>query len=182
MIITITGRMGSGKNTFLKLLNIPADYTVIDADTIGHQLLQNPQVIKQIESHFPLAVLNGSIHRLRLAKLVFPDNIKKLNAIMHPAITKEIKNIMTDNTIINAALLEALQLKHISDKVIFINTAINIVIERLKDTFSKKDILNRLKTQKSIDWYNAQADITINNNGNLDDLKKEIDSKCQNIF
>ncbi|OGI10330.1 MAG: dephospho-CoA kinase [Candidatus Margulisbacteria bacterium GWF2_35_9] len=182
MIITVTGRIGSGKDTVIKLLNVPAHYTIIDADAIGHQLLTHERIIQKVGEIFPSAVVNGTINRKALAKEAFPDRVELLNAIMHPEITKEIKNKLSKDTLINAALLDALNLKEISNTVIFINTEVNVSIDRLKDTFSKEDVLNRIKSQKPVDWYLSHADIVLNNNGSLEDLKKEISTKCQNLF
>ena len=174
--------MGSGKDTVVKLLDIPRNYKIIDADAIGHDLLGDHHIIRQIKEFFPTAIENQVVNRSTLAQLVFPNQVKILNNIMHSAMIARIKSMATGNAIINAALLDELEIKKMSDKIVFVSTSTDETVARLKDKFSKLDILNRLNTQNPISWYNSQSDITIENNGSIEDLKKELAKKCQNLF
>lgn len=182
MIITLTGRMGSGKNTVLSLLPVPSDYIVMDADLIGHELLTRDYVIQQILNSFPTAVEEGKINRKKLAELVFPNKVNVLNQIMHPYLIEEIHSYLRPGTIINSALPMELKLIGLSDVVIFVDSSDAIIKERLKDKFEVQDIEKRLESQNSRDWYLQIADIVIDNNGTLEELKLETDKKCKNLF
>ena len=181
MIIVVTGRIGSGKDTVLNLLNIPNTYKIIDADKLGHEVLEKKSVIEKIAVQFPSAIIAGVVDRKILAKLVFPNNIKKLNCIVHPEM-RAILEKLSGKVVINAALLDELKLAKLADKVIFVDKSERRIYEHLKNKFYKKDIKKRLKAQHKIMWYRKRADIIVKNNGSLEDLKKEIATKCQSLF
>ncbi len=182
MIITITGRIGSGKDTVLSLLNIPTSYKILDGDKIGHEVLEMPEIISKIHHLFPQAILEGKVNRSLLAKMVFPHRIHQLNAIVHPEIRKIIGQRATGNVIINAALLDELKLRKLSNKIIFVDTLKASLYRRLNSKMYKRDIKKRLQAQHTRGWFQKRADIIIHNNGSLSDLKLEILSKCQNLF
>lgn len=182
MIITITGRMGTGKNTFIKLLPTPIDYIVVDADVIGHEILTRDYVIKKISHVFPNVIEEGMVNRKKLAESVFPDKIQQLNSIVHPYLIEEVHSNLRPNMIIHSALPKELKLIGLSDLVITIDSSDKVIEERLKEKFSKEDILNRLKAQNTKEWYKSIADIVIENNGTLEELQQEIAKKCKNLF
>jgi dephospho-CoA kinase len=182
MIITVTGRMGSGKNTVMAMLPLSSDYKVIDADEIGHELLTRSYVVSRIALSFPEAVEEGVINRKKLAELAFPDKVNILNQIVHPYLIEEIHSHLHPNMLIHSALPKELKLIELSDLMIFIDSTDKTIKERLKDKFSEDDIVNRLKAQNTRKWYQEIADVVIDNNGTIEDLKKEIDKKCKNLF
>ena len=68
---------------------------VIDADAMGHRLLEGDPVIqKDVTDAFgPEIIENGALSRERLAALVFSNvrALARLNAILHPAIIRSIQ-------------------------------------------------------------------------------------------
>ncbi len=182
MIITLTGRMGSGKNTVLGLLKLPSDYKIIDADVIGHELLTRDYVREQISFSFPEAIEEGQINRKKLAELVFPNKVSMLNQIVHPYLIEEIHSHLHPKMLINSALPRELKLIELSDIIIFVDSSDSTIKKRLQDKFSSDDIDKRLKSQHSREWYLDIADIVLNNNSSLEDLEKEIEKKCIDLF
>ncbi|MDD2412970.1 MAG: dephospho-CoA kinase, partial [Bacteroidales bacterium] len=86
--IGITGSIASGKSSIVRFLEI-LEFPVFNADLAGRELLQSPQIIKQITVHFGLEIMNGeNIDRKKLANIVFQDEkqLKTLNSIIHPAV------------------------------------------------------------------------------------------------
>ncbi len=173
--------MGSGKDTVIHLMDLPETYTILSADDLGHELLKDPEIIKEILRVFPNCLEKGLINRKHLANIVFPKRVNELNRIMHPALIKAIKEQLKENTIINAALLEELHLKPLSDKVVFVDAPDQTIIDRLK-RFPKQDTKTRLSVQKPVDWYKAQADYTLENNGSLEDLTEKVNTLCRDLF
>ncbi|NBV83093.1 nicotinate (nicotinamide) nucleotide adenylyltransferase [bacterium] len=88
-VLGITGRVGSGKTTASDYLSSQFTIELIDLDKVGHTLLTQPDVQADIRLAFGDQVFNdGVIDRKRLGQLVFssPDQLHRLNAIMHPRI------------------------------------------------------------------------------------------------
>lgn len=184
MIITVTGKIGCGKDSVCELLNQDKKYHIIDADKTAHSLLLNPDIIQEINKVF----FGGSFkarnrewesendpnlidYRKKLARVVFPFRVQELNAIIHPQLRKVIREQITDNCLINAALLSELKLKEISNLVVLVDSTFQNVKRRLSDKFYFKQLKKRWKSQKRIQWYRKQADIIIPNNGSKNDLR-----------
>ena len=102
----VTGSIGSGKSTFLKLIK-DRGYGVIDADLIAHKQLE---IIKNdIVAEFGEQILtNKKIDRKKIGEIVFNDDLKlkKLEAILHPRIRAEIVN--------QSKILEAIKKPYLS--------------------------------------------------------------------
>lgn len=182
MIITITGRAGAGKDSVIKWLELPSDYQVLDADFLGHECLKESSIMKRLEETFAGCVEGGVVNRKKLGLMVFPHRVKDLNKIVHPCLIQKIKDKLTPNTVIHAALLHELKLISISDRVILVDSSLENTLQRISSRFRKKDILRRLRAQRSLLWYRQQADIIIKNNGTLNDLQQSVKSLCQTLF
>ena len=92
MIIGITGGTGSGKTTFLKVVEEMGGLA-LDCDEIYHQLLKTDQsLLAAIEERFPGTVNEGELDRKALGNLVFSDEsaLQDLNRITHGAVKKEV--------------------------------------------------------------------------------------------
>ncbi len=93
-IIAITGGIGSGKSTALKILE-KLGYKAFNADKIYKELLLNEEFVCKISSEMGVSPLteNGRLvlDRKGIADLVFNDreSLNKLNDLTHPAIMKE---------------------------------------------------------------------------------------------
>src|SRR5215218_2744160 len=88
-ILGIVGGIGSGKSFVAALFAKNGAY-VIDADQLGHQALKNPEIKKQLQSIWGLAIFNqeGEVDRKKLATIVFTQATEKtrLEAIVFPFI------------------------------------------------------------------------------------------------
>ena len=84
--IGLTGSIGMGKTTVSRLFGrrgIP----VFDADATVHRLYAGP-LAAAVEAAFPGTVADGAVDRRQLAAAVVgkPDDLKRLEAIVHPAV------------------------------------------------------------------------------------------------
>jgi dephospho-CoA kinase len=86
----LTGGIASGKSVVAAVLR-ELGFTVLDADALGHQLIEPGQpAYEEIVTEFgqDLAAADGRIDRRKLGAMVFadPDKLTRLNAILHPRI------------------------------------------------------------------------------------------------
>src|SRR3954452_24232407 len=109
----LTGGIASGKSAVAGMLR-EMGFTVIDADSVGHSLIEPGQAAYQEGiSKFGASVLDGKgrVDRARLGMLVFADACKlaALNAILHPRVKREIARQFADLTKegVKAAFVEA---------------------------------------------------------------------------
>ena len=72
LVLGITGGSGSGKSQVCKLL-ASMGAQIIDADEIGHEVTNTPEVLKEIEVTFGKEMINqdGTLNRKKLGEVVF---------------------------------------------------------------------------------------------------------------
>ncbi|RUM59969.1 MAG: dephospho-CoA kinase, partial [Persephonella sp.] len=94
--VGLTGSIGTGKSTVLKLFNQLGAYTV-DVDKIVHQLYKRKDIQEKVKKEFG-DVFNedGSLNRKKVAKIIFnnPEKKKVLENIIHPEVRKEVKRFI----------------------------------------------------------------------------------------
>ncbi len=86
-IIALSGKIASGKSFVLQCFK-KLGFIVLNADELTKYLLMQPEIIAQIQVHFPKCVQNGVVVSAILSKLVFGDKSKQdlLESIMLPVI------------------------------------------------------------------------------------------------
>ena len=94
--VAVTGGLASGKTTVCHLLKEQGAY-VVDADALVHSLLVlestiGQQVVNLLGSGI---IVNHQIDRKKISDVVFsnPEKLKKLEAILHPAVRREINRL-----------------------------------------------------------------------------------------
>ena len=169
MIITVTGKSGSGKTTVSRMLKAAVGKSIIiDADKIGKSLLTKPQIKKKLVKSFSKGILSGSsISKKKLAEYAFRDrkSLAKLNNAVHPTLTTEIKKRIkkVNLNIIDAALYNELKLAAISDYTIVVKCNERIIKQRVT-----KEVYSRNK------FFKQPSGIFINNSGTLSETKKQL--------
>jgi dephospho-CoA kinase len=85
-VLGLTGSIGMGKSTTAKFFR-EAGVPVHDSDAAVHRLYEG-EAVAPVEAAFPGVTVDGRIDRTKLsAKLVGkPDEIKRLEAIVHPLV------------------------------------------------------------------------------------------------
>lgn len=89
-IVGITGSMGMGKSTLVKLLKKLGPYPVFEADQEIKKIYFCPNVLKQLKELNPKMVQGQTYHRFRLMKFIteHPQNLQKLENILYPELIK----------------------------------------------------------------------------------------------
>ena len=184
--IGLTGGLGTGKTTVLKLFKNSGAYT-IDADKLVHEILKKPSTIKKIAAVIGKDILIESaaktfINKKRMADIIFNDSQKRraVEKIIHPEVIKTAKDIKTkilakksDAIIVfEVPLLLEAGYEKIFDKIIVVYSSKANAVERLrKRGLSKEQALKRMNSQMPISRKKAYADFLINNNSNINALK-----------
>jgi dephospho-CoA kinase len=178
MIYGITGIFGCGKSTVAKLFK---GYRIINADKIGHKLLDKKPIKDKIIKKFGIPILTkNKIDRKKLKNIVFYNHkeLIKLNKIIHPYLIKEIKYQIKrqKKAVVDAALLIELKLHKYVDKVIVVRINKEKSIKRVlnKKKYNKKEINNIFKLQLSQKEKLKYADIVVDNSKSLTNTRKQI--------
>lgn len=193
MILGITGSIGSGKTTIAKLFS-KHHFNRIDADEIGHELMQkNVSIRRKLKNFFGNEIIdkNKDIDRKKLGEIVFNDKekLKKLNSIMHQLIITEIKNQIEKiqnkcgnaaKIIIDAPLLLETKARNLVDKVIVIRCDKRKIFVRNKN-FSRHEIEKILKLQMPLEKKLKYADFVIDNTKDFQHLGKQVENLLKKI-
>ena len=193
MILGLTGGIGSGKSTVSKIF-LSMGIKVFDADLIAKDILETEQVKEEIKEKLGKEFINlksNSVDKELLKKEVF-NNSKKLNilnGIVHPRVVdiykkkylefKDKKEIV----IFDVPLLFEVNFERYCDKVIVVDIDLKVQIERIKnrDNIDVALINKIIAAQMSREERNMKADILIENNGSLEELKQKIEKIIKDI-
>lgn len=193
-VIGLTGGIGSGKSTVSQFL-AELGAIIIDADKVGHEAFQpDTPAWHDVIAAFGRQVLSpsGEIDRKKLGEIVFndPDSLSCLNQIMHPrmydmmqAQIEEYRKQGVAVVVIEAAILIEANWQSLVDEVWVTVTPESTVIRRLKDQrgLDEEQTLARIRSQISTDERTKQADVIINNDGNLDEVRIRVNELWQRL-
>ncbi|MBA7698736.1 Dephospho-CoA kinase [subsurface metagenome] len=192
-VIGLTGGIGSGKSAVSRFL-AGLGASVIDADRVGHDVLRNPEIRREIAGAFGKQVVTtgGEIDRSRLGEAVFGNTeaLERLNKITHPGIRRIIEIQFNDMrqrgvrvVVLEAPLLVEADWASTVDEVWVVVAPEAAVIERLRERsgLSEAESLARIRSQISSEARAKHADVVIDNNGNLDELKAKVEALWQHL-
>lgn len=189
-VIGLTGGIGSGKSTVSSLL-ADRGAAVVDADAIVHEL-QRPgtPVFAAMVERFGSAVVaaDGTLDREAVAALVFGDhpdaaaNLADLNAIVHPAVGQEIADRLTalaetDRLVVLDVPLMVESGRRGHAALLVVDCPPDVAVARLVEQrgMSEEDARGRLARQVAREERLAAADFVIDNSGDLEHLRRQVD-------
>ena len=127
----LTGGIGSGKSTIAKAL-VQRGYTVYDCDQEAKRIIAEDKDVQQaiVDLLGQEAFVDGKYNTVYVAKRVFvePQLLKQLNAIVHPAVGKDILTRQPD--FVESAILYESGLDRLCDKIVVVDAPENIRIAR----------------------------------------------------
>jgi dephospho-CoA kinase len=187
ILVGLTGGIGSGKSTVsARLAELGA--RVIDADAIVREL-QEPgtEVFDAIVEHFGDRVVasDGSLDRQAIADVVFndPDELKALNAVVHPAVGTEIARRLaeaaeTDDVVVLDVPLLVESGRDDMAATVVVDLDHDEAVRRLvwHRGFDEDDAWNRIQRQVSREERLARATKVLDNHGTVDDLLAQVDA------
>ena len=195
-IIGLTGGIGTGKSTVAGFLS-ELGATVIDVDKVWHETLKpDTEVGEEVVAAFGKEIVSpeGDIDRKKLGEIVFasPEALGRLNDIMHPWMYDEVKARLKDyrGQGVKVVVLEAPLLIDVPtsmhpgepsllDEVneVWVTAAPeSTVLQRTKGRsgLPEEQTLARIRSQLSAEERLKHADVVIDNDCSLDELRQRV--------
>jgi dephospho-CoA kinase len=184
--VGLTGGIASGKSTVASTLR-DRDCPVLEADPLGHELLEPGQVpYDEIVREFGKGILGAGdrVDRSKLGMIVFADAEKRerLNQILHPQILKVVRQWFTmldrpgapEVVVVEAALIFEAGFHKELDRVVVCWCRPDQQLERLKERgFSPEEARLRIRAQMSIDEKRCLADDVIDCSGSVEETEQQ---------
>ncbi len=190
-VIGITGGVGSGKSEVLKLIDSLCSCRIVTADELARKLEEPGEVCFE-----PLVELlgrdildeNGSIDTKKMAATIFAKGneglVKKVNAIVHPAVKKRICSMIEEERkrgaadwfFIEAALLIEDHYDIIVDEMWYVFADENVRRQRLRHSrgYSEEKIDSIMAAQNSDEVFRKHCSTVIDNSAKLEDTRKQL--------
>jgi len=187
LVVGLTGGIASGKSTVANMFK-EMGIEVIDADVEARKAVEiGEEAYEQIVTYFGEGILNAdhTINRSQLGEIIFNDSVKrqKLNEIVHPDVRrrmnekKEAAILRGEQVVVlDIPLLFESGLKHMVNVVLLVYVEKDVQLQRLMDRnlLTKEEALARIQSQMPIEDKRKLADKVINNNGTIEDTKKQL--------
>lgn len=175
-IIGITGQTGAGKSTVCRALVSRGAYH-IDADAVAKSLYyKGAPILSNLQDAFGSQILtaDGALDRPALAAAAFRDrdSTARLNAIVHPAVTKKIRAILDEQRKagVQCVLIDAIALFEsgeaaLCDRTVGVIAPEVVRLARItaRDGLSEADALLRIRAQHDESFYVSRCDDVIRN-------------------
>jgi len=186
-VIGILGGIGAGKSTVAAELG-RLGCRVIDADAIGHQLLDEADVRAQIVELWGEAMLNeqGRVDRSRLAGVVFSDprHLATLNGVMHGRIRHRMEELieqaLADESVrgvaVDAAVLLEAGWDDLCTVLVFVDAPSEVREKRVIEArrWSASAWAEREKLQISLDKKAARCQYRLRNSSCAACLREQV--------
>jgi dephospho-CoA kinase len=182
--VALTGGIASGKSLVAAEL-AARGAVIIDADVLAREVVEpgTPALAAVIDRFGPQIVRDGKLDRSQLGAVVFadPNARRDLERIVHPAVRARAAELERaadpDAVVIHVIplLVETGQQEHF-DLVVTVDVDHETQVQRLiaRNGFSRAEAAARIAAQASSEERRTAADVVVDNNGNLDDLREQI--------
>ncbi len=187
-VVGLTGGIGSGKSTVSRFL-AELGAVIIDADKVGHEAFKpDTELWHEVVAAFGRQILtpSGDIDRERLGEIAFgdSDSLARLNRIMHPRLYDIVKAQLGEYrrqgievVVLEAPVLIEAGWTSLVDEVWVTVASEATVLRRLQEKvgLSKPKSLARIHSQLSSKERVRHADVIIDTDCNLDELKARVE-------
>jgi dephospho-CoA kinase len=187
LVIGLTGGIGTGKSEVASLLQ-SFGAEVINADQVGHEAYTpNSESWREVVNTFGEEILqpDGQIDRGRLGAIVFsnPQQLDKLNAIMHPRMARMVGDKIevfrgkgAPAVVVEAAVLFEAGWDSLVDEVWTTDSPVELVIERLqaRNGMSEEEVRRRINSQMDRVERIERSDLVVDNSGDVAGLGETV--------
>jgi dephospho-CoA kinase len=193
-VIGLTGGIGSGKSTVSRFL-AELGAVILDADKVGHEAFKpDTEIWRQVVDAFGEQILTsaGDIDREKLGERVFgnSESLARLNRIMHPwmyeIVTAQLDDYRRqgmDVVVLEAPLLVEVGWTSSVDEVWVTVASEAAVLSRLEvqKGLSRQQVLARIHSQLSSEERIRHADVVIDTDCDLEELKTRVGELWQGL-
>ncbi|MBN9644576.1 dephospho-CoA kinase [Corynebacterium sp. CCM 8862] len=187
--MALTGGIGSGKSTVAKIL-AENGLAIVDADRIARDIVQPGQpALQQLAQAFGDDIIDGdgSLKRKLLAERAFASqqSTEMINSITHPLIAAEARRRIEKAkhtpgvraVVYDVPLVTETGGADQFDEVIVVEAPAGIRIDRLVTNrgFTAQQARRRIDSQASDRERRAIATVIIDNSGDLDHLRRQVE-------
>lgn len=190
MLIGLTGGIGSGKSTVAARW-VELGATEIDADLLAREVVEpGSKGLGEVAQRFgaDLVQQDGSLNRALLAQRAFIDSQsrKDLEAILHPliqALAKEKVAGVSGVVVYTIPLLVETTSPLQFDKVVTVSCPEQVRLDRLVRLrgLTEDDALRRIRAQATDSEREGRADLVIDSNCSLDELRAKATEVYESI-
>ncbi len=192
--IALTGGPGSGKTTVARMFR-ELGAQVLDADEVAREVVSpGGAAWEELRREFGPAYFqeDGSLNRAKLAELVFgdPEARRRLNAIIHPRVTRELARRLADLAaqglrlvMVEVPLLFEVGLEKNYDLVIVVDAGEDEQIERLtaRDGRPPEEARGIVGAQWPLAAKKARADFVVDNRDSLEKTRRQVKKLWQRL-
>ena len=193
-VIGLTGGIGSGKSTASQYL-AELGAVIIDADRIGQEAYRpNTKTWRELIKTFGNRILaaDNTIDREKLGAVVFGNHeeLARLNAIIHPQITRVVKKQINDYRrqgisviVLDAPVLLEANAKSLVDEVWVVAADEANVIKRAmaRTGLPEAQIRARIRSQMSNEERMKRAQVVIYNDGTVKELREKVKQLWESV-
>lgn len=186
--VGLTGNVASGKTTVANRWR-DAGVFVIDADKIGHAVLEEEEDARQaLVNAFGRGILasDGSIDRPSLREVAFADtaSTSKLDAIVHPSLLERIDSAVESArveehriAVVDAALIYEFHLEEVLDRIVLVVAPPEEREERLRISrgLDHETVAKIMAAQQPDEEKAESADYVIVNDAGISELETRAD-------
>lgn len=175
MLITITGASGSGKSSISEFLcSLDKNIVHLNIDTVGHKVLEMPEIRKVVSEKFNLNRKEDKINRKELGDLVFNNhqNMKQLSDITWDVMENIIDNFIEENKdkiiILDWILMPKTKYFNVSNINILVQSDLKTRMQRATRRDEIDESVFKAREQATLDFTRNHFDYIIEN----DDIKQ----------
>jgi len=200
-VIGLIGGIGAGKSRVADLLKARGA-VVIDADAVGHEVLQDPEVIDRLVGRFGISILRPAaeppdrrraVDRRELGAIVFADSaaLRDLENVVHPRMYRTFERIIESEVsrgaapliVLDAAILLETGWDRVCDLVVFVDAPAAVRLDRVARGrgWTAETLKAREATQWPVDTKRERADVVLRNDSGLESLEAEVDGLFRSL-
>jgi dephospho-CoA kinase len=193
-LVGLTGGIASGKSTVAEILKRQGA-AIINADVLAREVVEpGHQAWTEIVNTFGTAVLqpDRALDRQKLRAIIFDDAAarKKIESIIHPQVRALAEQRIREHAaagyaviVYEVPLLFEGNLQEWLRPVILVACDVDTQRNRLqsRDNLSAAQAQKHIDAQMSLEAKRRLADYVIENNGSLEDLKRQVQAVLEKI-